>query len=97
LLREHRHRQGDPTPGGSTGRRLVTAYRQRATLCVEALRDGPATTRALSAAVPDAPAILRRNVYGWFERVSRGTYQLTAAGRVALDLNVIGPQASDVC
>ena len=33
---------------------------------------------------PDAPKILLRNVYGWFERVERGLYGLTSSGRVAL-------------
>lgn len=83
LLREHARRQGDPTPGGSVGRPVMTAYRQRALACAAALRDGPATTRALAAAVPEAPGILLRNVYGWFERVERGTYRLSAAGRLA--------------
>ena len=62
----------------------MTAYRQRATACAEALRAGPATTRTLRATTPEATAILARNVYGWFERVSRGTYRLSEAGRAAL-------------
>ena len=28
----------------------------------------------------DAAPILQRNVYGWFDRVGRGTYGLTGAG-----------------
>jgi hypothetical protein len=35
-------------------------------------------------AVPDAPQILLRNVYGWFSRVERGVYSLTAEGIAAL-------------
>ncbi len=85
LLREHARRQGDPTPGGSVRRPIMTAYRQRALLCAEALRDGEATTRALAVMVPDAPAILLRNVYGWFERVRRGVYRLSAAGARQLE------------
>ena len=38
----------------------------------------------LKAAVPDAPKILLRNVYGWFVRVDRGVYGLTQAGTAAL-------------
>ena len=85
LLREHARRNGDPTPGGSVRRTIMTAYRQRAVLCAEALRAGPATTRALAQTMPEAPGILLRNMYGWFERVERGTYRLSAAGRVALE------------
>ena len=41
--------------------------------------------RDLKVEVPDAPKILQRNVYGWFERLERGVYGLTDAGRAALD------------
>jgi hypothetical protein len=34
---------------------------------------------------PNAAGILQRNVYGWFERVSRGVYGLTAEGMVGLE------------
>jgi hypothetical protein len=84
LFREHGRRRGDPTPGGSVRREIMTAYRQHALACADALRDGQATTRALAAVTKEAPGILQRNVYGWFERVSRGTYRLTDAGRAAL-------------
>jgi hypothetical protein len=83
LLREHERRRGDPTPGGGNRRIIMTAYRQAALDCAMALRAGPATTRALARHVPDAPAILLRNVHGWFERVSRGVYRLTPAGEAA--------------
>jgi hypothetical protein len=32
----------------------------------------------------DAGAILRRNVYGWFERSGHGVYRLTDLGEAAL-------------
>jgi hypothetical protein len=84
LLREHERRRGDPTPGGSTRRTIMTAYRQRALVCAEALHQGEATTRRLAAITPEAPGILLRNAYGWFERVARGTYRLSEAGHAAL-------------
>jgi hypothetical protein len=34
--------------------------------------------------VPAASLILRRNVYGWFERIDRGIYRLTLRGDQAL-------------
>jgi len=34
--------------------------------------------------VPNSASILRRDVYGWFERVDRGIYALTPRGREAL-------------
>ena len=33
---------------------------------------------------PTATKIVRRNVYGWFARVARGSYELTDSGRAAL-------------
>jgi hypothetical protein len=62
----------------------MTAYRQEALLCAAALAEGARSTRELRAVVPDAPKILLRNVYGWFERVARGSYALTDTGRAAL-------------
>ncbi|WP_211100190.1 DUF2161 domain-containing phosphodiesterase [Azospirillum halopraeferens] len=82
LLSEHARRIGDPNRGGSTRVPIVTAYRQDALRCARLLRDGPAPVRALrtAGAPADVAAILQRNVYGWFERVARGTYTLTEAG-----------------
>ncbi|MEC0171725.1 DUF2161 family putative PD-(D/E)XK-type phosphodiesterase, partial [Paenibacillus graminis] len=34
--------------------------------------------------VPGAAAFLQKNYYGWFFRVGRGRYTLTAAGTAAL-------------
>ncbi len=84
LVQEHRRRQGDPAAGGSTRAPIMTAYRQRSLVCAAALAAGPRTTRELKLAVPDAPTILLRNVYGWFARVERGVYALTKEGKAAL-------------
>jgi hypothetical protein len=89
LLGEHARRQGDHNRGGGTRVPVVTAYRQEALRLAALLgRDGPATVKALrqSADAPNAARILRDNVYGWFERVARGTYALTEAGTAALTL-----------
>ena len=87
LLREHQRRVGDPMPGGSTRVPVMTAYRQEALRCARLLVDGPRAPRELRAMgdVPRAAPILRDDVYGWFERVARGTYALTPVGRAALD------------
>jgi hypothetical protein len=62
----------------------MTAYRQQALACAAAMLAGPRRPRDIRAAVPDAPKILLRNVYGWFVRVDRGLYDLTGLGRAAL-------------
>jgi hypothetical protein len=86
LLLEHQRRVGDPNTGGTSRRPIVTAYRQEAERCLRHLAAGPSPLRALRAAgdVPNAPSILRRDVYGWFERAQRGVYRLTPRGDAAL-------------
>ncbi len=84
LLREHAARQGDPALGGSTRQPIMTAYRQRALACAAALRPGPLRPRDLRHLAEDAASILRRNVYGWFERPQPGQYRLSPAGQAAL-------------
>ena len=86
LLKAHASRHGDPTQGGSVRQPIMTAYRQQALVCAAALRDGPMRPQDLKPVAPDAGRILSRNVYGWFERVERGFYRLTADGFEALPL-----------
>lgn len=83
LVREHQRRRGDPTKGGSTRTPIMTAYRQQALACAEALLAGPLRPRDIKERAPDAGKILLGNVYGWFERVRPGLYQLTEPGRLA--------------
>lgn len=87
LLHEFHERSGDYNVGGSHGKKLVTAYRERALRVASALRDGgimaPREVRA-SSGVGTAADILQRNYYGWFDRVARGRYTLTPAGVKAL-------------
>lgn len=84
LMREHQRRRGDPVMGGSTRVPIMTAYRQQALGCASVLASGPMRVRDVRSAVPDAGKILLANVYGWFERLDRGVYGLTAAGQEAL-------------
>ncbi|MBS7534274.1 hypothetical protein KHC28_11450 [Ancylobacter sonchi] len=84
LVDEHKRRQGDPVAGGGTRKPIMTAYRQQALACAAAMACAPQRPRDLKASFPDAQKILRRNVYGWFERSERGVYALTETGRSAL-------------
>jgi len=84
LLDEHRRRVGDPQIGGGRGKPIMTAYRQDCILCATSLLAGPQSPKQLKTLVIRAPAILRRNVYGWFVRESRGVYGLTELGRTAV-------------
>ncbi len=84
LIEEHRRRRGDPAVGGGSRAPIMTAYRQRTLACAAALAGGPLRPRDLKDRAADAPQILLRNVYGWFERLERGVYGLTEEGRLAL-------------
>ena len=84
LVTEHRRRRGDPVAGGTSKLPIMTAYRQQALACAASLSDGPRRTCEIRTAIPDAPKILLRNVYGWFFRVERGVYGLTPEGTTAL-------------
>lgn len=87
LLREFQRRVGDANTGGSTKRPVLTAYRQDALRLAMALdRDGPTKVSSLATLtnLPKAGTMLLRDVYGWFERVDRGIYQITPKGKAAL-------------
>lgn len=88
LLKEFAHRVGDPQEGGAARRKpMMTAYRQDALRCARHLgRDGASKLSDLRKAtnVTRAPNILRDDVYGWFQRVERGIYELSPKGRTAL-------------
>jgi hypothetical protein len=88
LLREFAHRVGDPTAGGGNGKIVMTAYRQDALRCADALAAAaeplkPARVRDATG-VQRAAGILRRDVYGWFDRPAHGLYALSPKGQAAL-------------
>jgi hypothetical protein len=87
LLKEFDERSGDYNIGGSRGRQLMTAYREKAIRVAAALRssgESSPATLARQTGVGSAAAILQKNYYNWFERVSRGKYMLTIKGMEAL-------------
>lgn len=89
LLREFRERSGDYNTGGSTGVKLLTAYREKALRCAFLLDQAgelsPSQIRD-RLGEPKAASILQRNVYGWFARARRGVYVLTPEGQQAITM-----------
>ena len=91
LRREFQRRVGDPSAGGSSRRKIVTAYRQDALRCASHLDlNGPTRAALVAGATGVARAgdMMRADHYGWFERAAgtpRGVYELTPAGRKALE------------
>ncbi|MEF2247051.1 DUF2161 family putative PD-(D/E)XK-type phosphodiesterase [Paenibacillus sp. IITD108] len=87
LLREFNERSGDYNVGGSTGRKLVTAYREKSLRCAYVIHKlGTAAPRQVAAITknPRSGLLLQNNYYGWFERVERGIYKLRPEGEAAL-------------
>lgn len=85
LLGEFARREGDPNVGGTTRRKIVTAYRQDALRCARCLGENGPTKAAQVAkltGVARARQIMADNHYGWFERVATGIYALTRDGSV---------------
>lgn len=88
LLSEFVRRTGDHNLGGTNKRPRVTAYREDALACASALAAGGAMKPAAlrdATGVAKASAILRDDVYGWFEKVRRGIYDISPSGRLALE------------
>ena len=88
VLRELNGRLTDGNIGGSRGRKLLTAYRQRS-LHVAAIlgEESPLSPKAIRArgGPKDAGTLCYRNVYGWFEHPAKGLYALNDSGRAALE------------
>ncbi|WP_223070399.1 DUF2161 domain-containing phosphodiesterase [Paenibacillus caui] len=88
LMNEFHERSGDYNVGGSTGRKLYTAYREKALKVAAAVKSGgemsPRQAKELSG-VSATAAIMQRNYYGWFRRIARGRYCLTPEGLSALE------------
>jgi hypothetical protein len=60
-------------------------------------RNGQMELAALRAAAdaPRAASILQQDVYGWFERVERGVYTISPAGRRGLAMFAPGSISND--
>ncbi|HPP75073.1 MAG TPA: DUF2161 family putative PD-(D/E)XK-type phosphodiesterase [Armatimonadota bacterium] len=87
IIQEIESRSGDYNEGGSSRKKVVTAYRENAihiACCLD--RFGPLAPRQLRdlGTGPKTLSILSSNFYGWFERVDRGVYGLKPEGRTAL-------------
>lgn len=87
LLSEFQRRSSDHNVGGSTRRSIVTAYREESLRIAAYLAEhGPSKVKTVRVAtgVERTGHMLQKDYYGWFERVERGVYRLTAKGEQAL-------------
>lgn len=86
LINEFNLRQTSMNTGGVHREKIITAYKELALLALNALKDGPKSTSDLRNIMNHKKivSILQKNYYGWFERVSRGVYQITPLGDKAI-------------
>lgn len=88
IVRETDGRSANHNLGGSTGKPLMTAWRENALLIAAALdlfgATSPARLRELGTGPKTQSILGSRMNYGWFARVERGIYDLTPKGRAAL-------------
>jgi hypothetical protein len=92
LLKEFRNRQGDPNTGGTNRTKLMTAYKQDALRCLAFMHGaGPSRVKDIrnNTKVDRAATILRSDYYGWYVKVERGVYKVTAEGLEATSVFAI--------
>ncbi len=83
IITEINGRHGNFNIGGSTRRKLMTAYKENAIrIACYLQKQGPLSPGQLKELGTGAKtsSILQKNFYGWFERVSKGLYQITPEG-----------------
>lgn len=87
LQAEMENRQVAENVGGMTRRKIMTAYREKAIeLCCIMEQFGQISLKELREMGKEDKyaAMLRSNVYQWFERIEKGVYGLSMAGKEVL-------------
>ncbi len=88
LVKEAEGRNMDINIGGSTQRRIITAYTEASVLalCHMEIYDTLNTAQLKKLGYPDKVRnAFNTNAYGWFEKVGRATYAMSEKGVCALD------------
>ncbi len=90
IIREIDGRYSEFNKGGSANKDpRVSAYKQQALVCAWLLdKNGnlsPSTIRKSGGGIK-TQQILSGNIYGWFDKISRGLYTLNPAGKKALNI-----------
>lgn len=85
IIKEIEGRNKDLNVGGTRGKKLVTSYRESAieiACCLD--KFGPLSPKKLREIGTDCKktvSILYKNYYGWFDKKSRGVYELNEEGK----------------
>ena len=84
IVKEIDGRSIDTNTGGVNGRKIATAFTEKCInlACLLTAR-GPSSPKELRALGADenCAAILRRNNYGWFDRIEKGIYAINDKGK----------------
>jgi len=88
IIKEVQGRYKDSNKGGSSRKKIMTAYRENAIFiacCLE--KEGVLSATELKGlgTGDKTYSILYKNYYGWFDKVARGQYTLSHQGRLALE------------
>jgi len=90
LLREFRGRSLDLNIGGSTQKKIMTAYKEQSLYIASCLiflgPSSPKKLRLYGAPPKKTNSILAKNFHHWFYRVEKGIYDLTEDGINAIHL-----------
>jgi len=83
LLKEFENRYTSFNSGGVTKTKIITSYREKSLIIAHYLENAPLTIKQLRELtdIKNCSSILYKNYYFWFEKVSRGVYQLNDLGR----------------
>lgn len=86
LLKEFNQRKINYNVGGVTKTKLMTSYKELALLTLYFLQEGAKSTKDIKDFVQNNKvlSLLQKNYYGWFNRKSRGIYELSTSGKQAL-------------
>jgi len=82
IIKEAEARYGEYNTGGSSKRKLMTVYRENsihiACCFIKHGQLSPAQLKKLGTG-PKTSSILGKNFYGWFQRISKGKYEILPA------------------
>ncbi|SFL14967.1 Putative PD-(D/E)XK phosphodiesterase [Paenibacillus sp. 1_12] len=87
IVKEFMERRADYNVGGSSKKKLMTSYREKALHLAQLLHHhgtlSPLRLRQLTGN-PKTAGLLQKNYYRWYQRVERGIYRLSPLGEEAL-------------
>ncbi len=89
VSKEFHERKTKLNVGGVTGEKLITSYREKALLVLDACVElgGEASTKDIRelSGVENATTIMYHNHYGWFENTAKGKYRVRDVGYAAFE------------